>query len=516
MICIEGKTAFSGIAIGPIREFAKKSSAVRRSHVDDTAAECTRFEEAKKVAMEELGALYDKAVKEVGEDNAAIFEVHQMMLDDEDYCDSIRNIITTQEVNAEFAVATTGDNFAAMFAGMDDEYMKARSADVKDISERLIAVLHHGSGAQSMEMEQAIILADDLAPSETIQLDRSKVLAFVTREGSTNSHTAILARTMNIPALVCTPVADGMDGKMAIVDGMAGKIIIEPEESVLAEYQKKKEDESKRKELLSALKGKPTATKSGKSIKLYANIGGIGDVGAALMNDAEGQFSAYKSVAEMMGGRKVIIRTLDIGADKKIDYFNLDKEDNPALGYRAVRICLDRPEIFKTQLRALYRASAFGNIAIMVPMIISVWEVQKVKEIMAEIRAELDAQKIPYGKVEFGIMIETPAAVIIADELAKEVDFFSIGTNDLTQYTLAIDRQNAKLDMFYDSHHPAVLKMIQMVIDSAHKEGIWAGICGELGADTTLTEQFVAMGIDELSVSPAMVLPVRERVVGME
>ena len=399
--------------------------------------------------------------------------------------------------------------------------MKARSADVKDISERLIAVLHHGSGAQSLEMEQAIILADDLAPSETIQLDRSKVLAFVTREGSTNSHTAILARTMNIPALVCTPVADGMDGKMAIVDGMAGKIIIEPEESVLAEYQKKKEDESKRKELLSALKGKPTATKSGKSIKLYANIGGIGDVGAALMNDAEGiglfrseflylqndhypteeeQFSAYKSVAEMMGGRKVIIRTLDIGADKN----------------RAVRICLDRPEIFKTQLRALYRASAFGNIAIMVPMIISVWEVQKVKEIMAEIRAELDAQKIPYGKVEFGIMIETPAAVIIADELAKEVDFFSIGTNDLTQYTLAIDRQNAKLDMFYDSHHPAVLKMIQMVIDSAHKEGIWAGICGELGADTTLTEQFVAMGIDELSVSPAMVLPVRERVVGME
>ena len=537
MICIEGKTAFSGIAIGPIREFAKKSSAVRRSHVDDTAAECTRFEEAKKVAMEELGALYDKAVKEVGEDNAAIFAVHQMMLDDEDYCDSIRNIITTQEVNAEFAVATTGDNFAAMFAGMDDEYMKARSADVKDISERLIAVLHHGSGAQSMEMEQAIILADDLAPSETIQLDRSKVLAFVTREGSTNSHTAILARTMNIPALVCTPVPDGMDGKMAIVDGMAGKIIIEPDESVLAEYQKKKEDESKRKELLSALKGKPTATKSGKSIRLYANIGGIGDVGAALMNDAEGiglfrseflylqndhypteeeQFSAYKSVAEMMGGRKVIIRTLDIGADKKIDYFKLDKEDNPALGYRAVRICLDRPEIFKTQLRALYRASAFGNIAIMVPMIISVWEVQKVKEIMAEIRAELDAQKIPYGKVEFGIMIETPAAVIIADELAKEVDFFSIGTNDLTQYTLAIDRQNAKLDMFYDSHHPAVLKMIQMVIDSAHKEGIWAGICGELGADTTLTEQFVAMGIDELSVSPAMVLPVRERVVGME
>ena len=537
MQCFQGKSVYKGIAMGPVVVLKKNDYQVKRTRIEDTEAEVKRVDEALKASQEQLQKLYDKAVREVGEASAAIFEVHQMMLEDEDYLESMENMIRIELVNAEYAAAATGDNFAEMFANMDDEYMKARSADVKDISERLIAVLHHGSGAQSMEMEQAIILADDLAPSETIQLDRSKVLAFVTREGSTNSHTAILARTMNIPALVCTPAPDGMDGKMAIVDGMAGKIIIEPEESVLAEYQKKKEDESKRKELLSALKGKPTATKSGKSIKLYANIGGIGDVGAALMNDAEGiglfrseflylqndhypteeeQFSAYKSVAEMMGGRKVIIRTLDIGADKKIDYFKLDKEDNPALGYRAVRICLDRPEIFKTQLRALYRASAFGNIAIMVPMIISVWEVQKVKEIMAEIRAELDAQKIPYGKVEFGIMIETPAAVIIADELAKEVDFFSIGTNDLTQYTLAIDRQNAKLDMFYDSHHPAVLKMIQMVIDSAHKEGIWAGICGELGADTTLTEQFVAMGIDELSVSPAMVLPVRERVVGME
>ena len=533
----QGKSVFGGIAIGHLCVYQKGEQQVTRQKIEDVEAEVKRFQVAREAAQAQLGELYDKAVKEVGEANAAIFEMHQMLLEDEDYQDSVENIIRTQQVNAEYATAVTSDHFSSMFAEMDDDYMKERAADIRDISERVIANLNGENKSKVVTDEPVIILADDLAPSETIQLDRSKVLAFVTREGSTNSHTAILARTMNIPALVCTPVADGMDGKMAIVDGMAGKIIIEPEESVLAEYQKKKEDESKRKELLSALKGKPTATKSGKSIKLYANIGGIGDVGAALMNDAEGiglfrseflylqndhypteeeQFSAYKSVAEMMGGRKVIIRTLDIGADKKIDYFNLDKEDNPALGYRAVRICLDRPEIFKTQLRALYRASAFGNIAIMVPMIISVWEVQKVKEIMAEIRAELDAQKIPYGKVEFGIMIETPAAVIIADELAKEVDFFSIGTNDLTQYTLAIDRQNAKLDMFYDSHHPAVLKMIQMVIDSAHKEGIWAGICGELGADTTLTEQFVAMGIDELSVSPAMVLPVRERVVGME
>ena len=537
MICIEGKTAFSGIAIGPIREFAKKSSAVRRSHVDDTAAECTRFEEAKKVAMEELGALYDKAVKEVGEDNAAIFEVHQMMLDDEDYCDSIRNIITTQEVNAEFAVATTGDNFAAMFAGMDDEYMKARSADVKDISERLIAVLHHGSGAQSMEMEQAIILADDLAPSETIQLDRSKVLAFVTREGSTNSHTAILARTMNIPALVCTPAPDGMDGKMAIVDGMAGKIIIEPEESVLAEYQKKKEDESKRKELLSALKGKPTATKSGKSIKLYANIGGIGDVGAALMNDAEGiglfrseflylgrdslpdeteQFNAYRQVLQMMAGKKVIIRTLDIGADKNVDYLGLGKEDNPAMGYRAIRICLEQPEIFKTQLRALLRAAKYGTLAIMYPMIISVEEVLDIQKIVAEVAKELEEEKLPYVIPEQGIMIETPAAVMMSEELAEHVDFFSIGTNDLTQYTLAIDRQNNRLDRFYNPHHEAVLRMIQMTVDGAHKHGKWVGICGELGADTTLTTRFVQMGIDELSVAPSMVLNVRSKICEME
>ena len=534
---IEGKSAFGGIAIGPIRELSKKNKVVRRSHVDDADAELARFESAKVQAIEELGQLYEKALAQVGEENAAIFEVHQMMLEDEDYCDSVHNIITSQQVNAEYAVASTGDNFSEMFASMDDEYMKARAADVKDISERLIRVLEGKSEDMGDCGEASIILADDLAPSETIQLDRSKILAFVTRAGSTNSHTAILARTMNIPALVCVPAEEGLNGRKAIVDGKQGKLILDPDEATLKEYKERLNEEQKHRELLITLKDRATRTKSGKEIRLYANIGGVSDVGAVLMNGAEGiglfrseflylekneqpteeeQFQAYRKVAEMMAGKQVIIRTLDIGADKKIDYFNLDAEENPALGYRAVRICLDRPEVFKTQLRALYRASAYGNIAIMVPMIISRWEVLKVKEIIVEVKAELTAQKIPFGNPEFGIMIETPAAVIIADELAPEVDFFSIGTNDLTQYTLAIDRQNEKLDMFYDSHHPAVLKMIQMIVDSAHRAGIWAGICGELGADTELTEQFVNMGIDELSVSPAMVLPVRERVVAMD
>ena len=539
MVTVNGKSAFGGIVIGKIKEFAKKDNVVRRTKIEDTAAEIQRFEDARAVAMDQLGALYEKAVKEVGADNAAIFEVHKMMLEDDDYLDSIKNIIETQTVNAEFAVATTGDNFAEMFASMDDEYMKARSADVKDISERVIRVLAGISEeGGALEGDEAyIIVADDLAPSETIQLDRNKVLSFVTREGSTNSHTAILARTMNIPAIVCTPIERDVDGKLAIVDGNAGKIIVEPDADTVAEYEKLIQKQKEQKELLLRLKGQPTVTKGGKEIKLYANIGGVKDVGEVLKNDAAGiglfrseflylqsdtyptedeQFAAYKTVAEMMAGKKVIIRTLDIGADKQIDYFNLDKEDNPALGYRAVRICLDRTEIFKTQLRALYRASAYGNIAIMIPMIISVWEVKKVKEIAEVVKAELKADGIPFGNVEFGIMIETPAAVIMADELAKEVDFFSIGTNDLTQYTLAIDRQNAKLDMFYDSHHPAVLKMIQMVIDAAHNNGIWAGICGELGADTTLTETFLKMGIDELSVSPAMVLPVRDKVIHAE
>ena len=533
---ITGKIAFGGIAIGKIREISKENNVVRRVKVDDVEAEKARFEAARDQASEELGVLYEKAVKEVGEANAAIFEVHQMMLEDEDYLDSIRNIIETQNVNAEFAVATTGDNFAKMFAEMDDDYMKERAADVKDISERVVRILSKKEetvqGAE--EDEKYIIVADDLAPSETIQLNRDSVLAFVTRQGSTNSHTAILARTMNIPALVMADVPAEVNGKMAVVDGFTGKVFLEPEKDVLETYHEKQQEELHRKELLQQLKGKPTVTKDGKEIKLYANIGEVKDLGAVLMNDAAGiglfrseflylqstdfpteeeQFKSYKTVAEVMAGKKVIIRTLDIGADKQIDYFNLGKEDNPALGYRAIRICLSQPEIFKTQLRALYRASVYGNIAIMIPMIASVWEVQKVKEIMAEVRAELTEEGVPFKAVEFGIMIETPAAVMIADDLAKEVDFFSIGTNDLTQYTLAIDRQNARLDRFYDSHHPAVLKMIQMVIDSAHKEGIWAGICGELGADLTLTETFVKMGIDELSVSPAMVLPVRDKII---
>lgn len=534
---VSGKIAFGGIAIGTIRELSKKNDLVRRVHIEDTTAELERFESAKAEAIRQLQGLHDKAVKEVGEDNAAIFEVHQMMLEDLDYLDSIRNIIESQSVNAEYAVATTGDNFAEMFAGMDDDYMKARSADVKDISERVIRILsnHEEESDAGNAGQKHIIVADDLAPSETIQMDREAVLAFVTRQGSTNSHTAILARTMNIPALVLTPVEEGVDGKMAIVDGASGTVIIEPDEETLAKYRKKQQEELERRELLAQLKGKPTVTEDGKEIKLYANIGGVKDVGAVLQNDAAGiglfrseflylqssdypteeeQFKAYKTVAEMMAGKKVIIRTLDIGADKKVDYFNLDEEDNPALGYRAVRICLTKPEIFKTQLRALYRASAFGNIAIMIPMITSVWEVEKSKEIIAEVKAELKQEGIPFkDDVEVGIMIETPAAVMIADDLAKIVDFFSIGTNDLTQYTLAIDRQNEHLDVFYNAHHPAVLKMIGMVAESAHKAGIWAGICGELGADLELTEEFVKMGIDELSVSPSMIFPVRNKII---
>ena len=536
MITIEGKSVFGGVSIGKLMFYKRNEKVIRRTHVDDVDAEWKRFEEAKNTAIDQLKDLYDKAIEDVGEANAMIFEIHQMMLDDLDYLESIEGIIRTQSVNAEYAVSTTADNFAQMFASMDDAYMQGRAADVKDISERVIRVLSQKEekvNTSGAEKEKYIIAADDLAPSETIQLDRETVLAFVTRHGSTNSHTAILARTMNIPALVSTAVPKEVNGKMAIVDGFKGIVIIDPDEETLREYEKKQQDEKNRQELLQQLKGKPTVTKEGKEIKLYANIGEVKDLGAVLQNDAAGiglfrseflylqsdhfptedeQFQSYKTVAEVMAGKKVIIRTLDIGADKQIDYFGLEHEDNPALGYRAVRICLDQPDIFKTQLRALLRASMFGNISIMIPMIASVWEVRKVKEIMEEVKAELTSEGIPFKNVEFGIMIETPAAVMIADELAKEVDFFSIGTNDLTQYTLAIDRQNAKLDQFYDSHHPAVLKMIQMVIDSAHKAGIWAGICGELGADLTLTETFVKMGIDELSVSPAMVLPVRDKI----
>lgn len=530
MQIIQGKSIFGGIAIGPIHFFTKEQNQVKRSKIEDTAAEIARYEAAVVTAQEQLGKLYEKALKEVGESGAQIFEVHQMMLEDEDYNDSVKNIIETQTVNAEYAVATTGDNFAAMFAGMDDEYFQARAVDMKDISERVINVLM-GVGEAAGWEEPSIIVAEDLAPSETVQFDKSKLLGFVTRLGSSNSHTAILARTMNIPALIQIDIKEEWNGRMGIIDGFTGEFYIDPEPEVLEKYQEKKAEQEERRKLLAEQKGKPTVTKSGKQIKLFANIGSVSDLPAAMGNDAGGiglfrseflylesgdyptedeQFKAYKMVAETMAGKKVIIRTLDIGADKQVDYFKLDKEENPAMGLRAIRICLTRPEIFKTQLRAILRASAFGNIAVMYPMIISVDEVRKIKEIMAEVKAELDEAGIQYGDVEQGIMIETPASVIISDLLAQEVDFFSIGTNDLTQYTLAIDRQNAKLDEFYNPHHEAVLRMIEMVVDNAHKAGIWAGICGELGADTELTERFMAMGVDELSVSPTFIYPVRQ------
>ena len=530
---LKGKSVFGGIAIGRISIYNKDESTVKRVKIEDTAAEVKRFEEAKETAKEQLQALYEKALVEVGEVNAMIFDVHQMMLDDLDYVEAITHMIENQGVNAEYAVATTGDNFSDMFAAMDDDYMKARAADVKDISNRVVKILQGKKDSVLDGDEPVILLADDLAPSETVQLDKSKVLAFVTRHGSTNSHTAILARTMNIPALIGVKFEGNVDGKFAIVDGYNGSVYVEPTDDVVKEYESKKQEAEEKKRLLQELKGKENMTLDGKKIKLYANIGGVADVASALQNDAEGiglfrseflylgndtfpteeeQFQAYKTVAENMAGKKVIIRTLDIGADKQVDYFNLDKEDNPAMGYRAIRICLTQPEIFKTQLRAIFRASYYGNIGIMYPMIISVSEVQRIHAIVDDVKAELDAQGLPYGDVEQGIMIETPAAVMMSAELAKEVDFFSIGTNDLTQYTLAIDRQNPKLDDFYDSHHPAILRMIQMVIDNGHKENCWVGICGELGADTTLTETFLKMGIDELSVSPSMIFPVRDKI----
>jgi phosphotransferase system enzyme I (PtsI) len=525
-----GKSVTSGVAIGKLVIFRKDDSLVKRTRVEDPEVEVQRFEDAKAKAMEQLKGLYDKALKEVGEANAAIFDVHQMLLDDLDYNDSIVNIIRTQQVNAEYAVATTGDNFATMFSEMDDEYMRARSADMKDISNRVVTVLQGKSEGTVSADEPFILLADDLAPSETVQLDKSLVLSFVTRGGSTNSHTAILARNMNIPAVIGVDFPDDCDGKMAIVDAYNSKLIIDPDEDEIEKFRKIQEQDAEKLRLLQELKGKENITLDGKKVNVYANIGGVGDVADVLKNDAGGiglfrseflylgtddypteeqQFQAYKTVAETMAGKKVIIRTLDIGADKQVDYFKLDKEDNPAMGYRAIRICLDRPEIFKTQLRAIFRASYYGKISIMYPMIISVDEVHKIKEIVKEVKAELDIQGIPYGEVEEGIMVETPAAVMMSEELAKEVDFFSIGTNDLTQYTLAIDRQNAKLDGINDTHHPAVLREIEMTIRNGHKGGAWVGICGELGADTTLTETFLKMGVDELSVSPSKVLQVR-------
>ena len=526
-----GKSIFKGIAIGKILFYQKGEQPVKRVKIEDTAEQIKRYEDARAKAAEQLQGLYEKALKEVGEANAAVFEVHQMMLEDDDYIDSVVNIIETQQVNAEFAVATTGDNFAKMFAEMEDDYFKARAADVKDISERMVNILSWNESGGALGDEPVIVVAEDLAPSETVQMDKEKLLAFVTRLGSANSHTAILARTMNIPALIEVDIKEEWNGKMAVVDGYTGTFYIDPDEETLKKMQEKKEEDIKARELLQELKGKEDITVDGKHIKLYANIGGVKDVTSVLANDAvgiglfrseflyleadnypdeEAQFQAYKTVAENMAGKKVIVRTLDIGADKQVDYFNLDHEENPAMGYRAIRICLDRRDIFRTQLRALLRASAYGNIGIMYPMIISVDEVKEIKKIVESIKAELTEKGIEYGEVEQGIMIETPAAVMISDLLAEEVDFFSIGTNDLTQYTLAIDRQNSKLDNIYDSHHPAVLRMIQKTIENGHKAGCWVGICGELGADMTLTETFLKMGIDELSVSPTFVLPIRK------
>ena len=526
-----GKSVFGGVAIGKIKVFSKEQMQVRRERVSDAEREIERYEAARETAMEQLGRLYEKALREVGEANAAIFEVHQMMLSDDDFNESVENMIRGNLVNAEYAVASTGDNFAKMFAAMDDEYMRERAADVKDISERVLRVLTGGAEEDAAE-EPAIIVAADLAPSETVQMNKELVLSFVTVQGSLNSHTAILARTMGIPALVGTALSpEELDGRLGIVDGFTGTFYVDPDETTLAVMREKQAADLEKKRLLQELKGKDNITLDGKKILLYANIGNSKDLAAVLGNDAGGiglfrseflylerdsfpteeeQFAIYKTVAETMAGKRVIIRTLDIGADKKCDYFELDREENPAMGLRAIRICLTRPEIFKTQLRALYRASAFGKIAIMFPMIISVEEVRKIKEIVEEIKAELTEQGIVFGQPELGIMVETPAAVMMSDELAKEVDFFSVGTNDLTQYTLAIDRQNEKLDRFYDPHHPAVLRQIRIVVDNAHKAGIWAGICGELGADTELTPLFLKMGVDELSVSPGSILPLRE------
>ncbi len=531
-----GKSVFGGIAIGKIRVYQKGEQQVKRYKVNDIRAEEERFARAREEAMEQLVHLYKKALKEVGESSAAIFEVHQMMLEDDDYLESIHNMIRTQEVNAEYAVATTGDNFSSMFASMDDDYMRERAADVKDISERLISVLNGQDKSMTAFEEPVILIADDLAPSETVQLDKEKILSFVTVHGSVNSHTAILARTMGIPALIGTnvPLQDPqLDGKCAVVDGGAGCMYVEPDEETVEKMRQKQAEEQEKKTLLQELKHKKSVTLDGKEIFTYANIGDSKDLAAVLQNGAEGiglfrseflylgkedypteeeQFRVYKTVAETMAGKRVIIRTLDIGADKQADYFGLAKEENPAMGYRAIRICLTRPEVFKTQLRALFRASVYGKLAVMYPMITSVKEVQDIKAVVEEVKEELEREQLPYGQVEQGIMIETPAAAMISDLLAKEVDFFSIGTNDLTQYMLAVDRQNQMLDAFYDAHHPAVLRMICQTVQNAHEAGIWCGICGELGADTELTALFLAMGIDELSVSAGNVLPIRKRI----
>lgn len=529
----QGKSVYKGIVMGPVAVLKKNDYQVKRARIEDPEAEVKRVKEAVEVSKKQLGRLYDKAVREVGEASAAIFEVHQMMLEDEDYLESMENMIRTELVNAEYAAAATGDNFAEMFAAMDDEYMKARSADVKDISERLVRNLSGEGDNDLSSMEPSVIVADDLSPSETVQMDKEKILAFVTVHGSTNSHTAILARMMNIPALIGVPMdLNGLKtGMTAVVDGFLGQVIFEPEEDVQKETEKRMQEEAEKQKLLEELKGKENITPDGRKINIYANIGSVGDLGYVMENDAGGiglfrseflylgrndfpteeeQFQAYKQAVQTMAGKKVIIRTLDIGADKQVEYFNLGKEENPALGYRAIRICLKQPEIFKAQLRALFRAAVYGNLSVMYPMITSTEEVEKIYAIVAEVEEELKAQEVQYKIPEQGIMIETPAAVMISDRLAEMVDFFSIGTNDLTQYTLAIDRQNEQLDDFYNPHHEAVLRMIRMVVENAHKCGKWAGICGELGADLTLTEQFVRMGVDELSVAPSIILKLRK------
>lgn len=533
MQCFQGKSVYKGIVMGPVAVLKKNDYQVKRARIEDPEAEVKRVEEAVEVSKKQLGRLYDKAVREVGEASAAIFEVHQMMLEDEDYLESMENMIRTELVNAEYAAAATGDNFAEMFAAMDDEYMKARSADVKDISERLVRNLSGEGDNDLSSMEPSVIVADDLSPSEIVQMDKEKILAFVTVHGSTNSHTAILARMMNIPALIGVPMdLNGLKtGMTAVVDGFSGQVIFEPEEDVRKETEKRMQEEAEKQKLLEELKGKENITPDGRKINIYANIGSVGDLGYVMENDAGGiglfrseflylgrndfpteeeQFQAYKQAVQTMAGKKVIIRTLDIGADKQVEYFNLGKEENPALGYRAIRICLKQPEIFKAQLRALFRAAVYGNLSVMYPMITSTEEVEKIYAIVAEVEEELKKQEVQYKIPEQGIMIETPAAVMISDRLAEMVDFFSIGTNDLTQYTLAIDRQNEQLDDFYNPHHEAVLRMIRMVVENAHKCGKWAGICGELGADLTLTEQFVRMGVDELSVAPSMILKLRK------
>lgn len=535
MQVFHGKSVTNGVAIGKIFIYKKEEQQVKRNKVSDTIVECNRFREAKKEAIEQLGKLYADSVKTIGETNAQIFEIHQMMLQDEGFVEAIENMIKDQSINAEFAIATTADHYYKMFSDMEDEYMRGRAADVKDISERVLSILGGKHSGLTQLNEPSIIVADDLAPSETVQLDKDRILAFVTVHGSLNSHTAILARTMDIPALIGTPITLDLsiNGKIGVIDGAKGIFYVDPDEEILKSLSKQKAEVEEQKKSLLTLKGKENISKDGRKINLFANIGNSKDLALVLENDAGGiglfrseflylekenfpseeeQFTVYKTVAETMGGKKVIFRTLDIGADKQASYFNLDQEENPAMGLRAIRICLTKPDIFKTQLRALFRAGVYGNISIMYPMIISVNEVRKIKAIVKEVKEELKKQGIPFAEVEQGIMIETPAAAIMSDELAKEVDFFSIGTNDLTQYTLAIDRQNVKLEEFYDSHHPAILRLIQMVTDNAHKAGIWVGICGELGADTSLIKEFLQMGLDELSVSPGSILAIRKAI----